>query len=112
MSPRIIRRIVLVIFVGAIGGMVGGSIADNNGIAITFGLISAVAALGLILVTSVTSGPDAPSFAAPGPAPAAFDEQEAAHMEARIEALVAAGADEATIRDLIRDAVRLGRTAR
>jgi hypothetical protein len=107
-SPRVIRRIVLVVFVGAIGGMVGGSIADNNGIAVTFGLISAVAALGLILVTSVTTGPDAPSF----DAPAAFDEEAAASMETRIEALVAGGADEATIRDLIRDAVRLGRSAR
>ena len=108
MSPRIIRRIVLAIFVAAIGGMVGGSIADNNGIAVTFGLISAVAALGLILVTSVTSGPDRPSF----DAPAVFDEDAAAAMEARIESLVATGADEATIRDLIRDAVRLGRSAR
>ena len=108
MSPRIIRRIVLAIFVGAIGGMVGGSIADNNGIAVTFGLISAVAALGLILVTSVTTGPDAPSF----DAPAAFDEEAAAAMEARIEALVAEGADEHVVRDLIRDAVRLGRSGR
>ena len=108
MSPRIIRRIVLAIFVGAIGGMVGGSIADNNGIAVTFGLISAVAALGLILVTSVTTGPNAPSF----DAPAAFDEDAAAAMEARIEALVAEGADEHTVRDLIRDAVRLGRSGR
>jgi hypothetical protein len=107
-SPRVIRRIVLAVFVGAIGGMVAGSIADNNGIAVTFGLISAVAALGLILVTSVTTGPTAPTF----DAPAAFDEQAAAIMETRIEDLVAAGADEATIRDLIRDAVRLGRTGR
>jgi hypothetical protein len=107
-SPRTIRRIVLAIFVAAIGGMVGGSIADNNGIAVTFGLISAVAALGLILVTSVTSGPDMPSF----DAPAAFDEEAAAAMEARIENLVDAGADEAAVRDLIRDAVRLGRSAR
>jgi hypothetical protein len=108
LSPRVIRRIVLVIFVGAIGGMVGGSIADNNGIAVTFGLISAVAALGLILVTSVTTGPNGPSFAPP----AAFDEEAAVAMEARIEALVAEGADETVVRDLIREAVRLGRSGR
>ncbi len=109
MSPKLIRRIVLVVFVAAIGGMVGGSIADNNGIAVTFGLISAVGALGLILVTSVTN-------AEPGTGAEVdaghYDEAAAAAMEARIEALVAKGADESTVRDLIRDAVRLGRSAR
>jgi hypothetical protein len=65
-QPRIVRRLVLVVFVGGIAGMIVGSIADNNGTAITFGLITAVAA----------------------------------------------GAEEATVRDLVRDAVVLGRSAR
>ena len=45
-------------FVAGIAGMIVGSIADNNGVAITFGLITAVAAVGLILVTAV-AGPEA-----------------------------------------------------
>ena len=49
-SPRIIRRIVLIVFVLGIGGMIGGSIAEITGLAITFGLITAIAALGLVLV--------------------------------------------------------------
>ena len=53
MSPRWIRRVVWLVFLGGIGGMIAGSIADNNGMAITFGLLTAVAAVGLILVSSV-----------------------------------------------------------
>ena len=55
MDPKILRRLVLVVFVGGIAGMIVGSIADNNGIAITFGLITAVAAICLMLVTSVAA---------------------------------------------------------
>ena len=58
MAPRTIRRLVIVVFVAGIAGMIVGSIADNNGVAITFGLITAAAAVGLILVTAV-AGPEA-----------------------------------------------------
>ena len=102
MQPRIVRRLVLVVFVGGIAGMIVGSIADNNGTAITFGLITAVAAVCLILVTSVSSTAETVHF----------DEVRAEEMESRIQALVAAGAEEATVRDLVRDAVVLGRSAR
>lgn len=110
MSERNVRRVVIVVFVGGIAGMIVGSIADNNGAAITFGLITAVAALGLILVTSVTV--DAPGQRASTDRPAAttVDESAARSVEARVESLVAGGADEAVIRDLVRDAVRLGRS--
>ena len=101
-QPRIVRRLVLVVFVGGIAGMIVGSIADNNGTAITFGLITAVAAVCLILVTSVSSTAETVHF----------DEVRAEEMESRIQALVAAGAEEATVRDLVRDAVVLGRSAR
>jgi hypothetical protein len=101
MSARWIRRIVLVIFAGGIAGMIVGSIADNNGTAVTFGLITAVAAAGLILVTSV-AGPGA--F---GGAP--VDEAAAEDVERRVEELVAAGVDEAEVRSLVRAAIRLGR---
>ena len=107
LSPRIIRRVVLVIFVLGIGGMIGGSIADNNGIAITFGLITAVAALALVLVTSIT--PPA-ALAKPGTVePPVVDQRLAADLEARIDALVAGGADEAEVRRLVGRAVELGR---
>ncbi len=100
MTPQLTRRVVLATFVGGIVGMIIGSIADNNGVAMTFGLITAVAALGLILVTSVTQ---------PAPGDEGFDDAEAEALETRISALVDAGADEAEVRDLVRDAVRMGR---
>jgi hypothetical protein len=103
MQPRLVRRLVLVVFVAGIAGMIAGSIADNNGIAITFGLVTAVAAVCLILVTSVTAAP---------PDQVRFDDVAAEAMEARIEALVRAGADESAVRDLVREAVLLGRSAR
>ena len=102
MQPKVVRRLVLVVFVGGIAGMIVGSIADNNGTAITFGLITAVAAVCLILVTSVSAATDSVHF----------DEARAQDMEARIQELVDAGADESAVRDLVRDAVVLGRSAR
>lgn len=94
MTPSIVRRIVIAVCVVGIGGMIAGSIADNNGTAITFGLVTAVAALCLIVVNAVTSPPD---------------ESVAEDVEARIGRLVAAGADETEVRDLVRQASRLGR---
>lgn len=103
MPPRVIRPLVLVVFVGGIAGMIVGSIADNNGIAVTFGLVTAVAAICLMLVTSVTAGVEAT---------VRFDEAMAESMEQRIGALVESGADEQAVRDLVRDAVLLGRSAK
>ena len=110
MSPRWIRRVVWLVFLGGIGGMIAGSIADNNGMAITFGLLTAAAAVGLILVSSVAPPG---SFHKPthDETSEGFDETTAADVEARIAALVAAGADETTVRQLVQQAVRLGRSA-
>ena len=102
MDPKLLRRTVLVVFVGGIAGMVVGSIMDNNGTAITFGIITAVAALALILTTALISGLPADRF----------DDERAEAVEARIAQLVADGADEPAVRDLVREAVVLGRTAR
>ena len=102
MDPKLLRRIVFVVFVGGIAGMVVGSIMDNNGTAITFGIVTAVAALCLILTTALIAGQPADRF----------DDERAEAVEARIQQLVAAGADESELRDLVRDAVVLGRTAR
>jgi hypothetical protein len=106
-SPRLVRRIVLCVFVLGIAGMIAGSIADNNGTAITFGLITAVAALALVLVTSV-SPPG--SLAKPGTTlTTEADEHLAADLEDRIATLVADGADEEGVRKLVGRAVELGR---
>lgn len=107
LGPRAIRRIVIVVFVAGIGGMIAGSIMDNNGIAITFGLITAIAALALVLVTQVSPpGALAKSTAAPTPV---VDERLAIDLESRIDALVAAGADENEVRKLVGRAIELGR---
>ena len=106
MSPRTIRRLVVVVFVSGITGMIIGSINDNNGVAITFGLITAAAALGLILVTAVAP-PE--TFDRGRRAEAPPDEEAAARLEERIDALVRAGGDEAELRELVRQAVALGR---
>lgn len=102
MDPRIVRRGVLVVFVGGIAGMIVGSIADSNGLAITFGIITAIAAICLMLVTSVTARTES----------VVFDESLAEAMESRVRELVEAGADEEQVRGLVRDAVVLGRSAR
>jgi len=97
-SPRLVRRVVLCVFVLGIAGMIAGSIA---------GLITAVAALALVLVTSV-SPPG--SLAKPGaPVTTEADERLAADLEDRIGALVADGADEDAVRKLVGRAVELGR---
>jgi hypothetical protein len=109
MSPRWIRRVVWLVFLAGVVGMIVGSIMDNNGVAITFGLLTAAAAVGLILVSSVAPPG---SFHKPGHAVSIdFDETTAADVETRIAALVAAGADERTVRQLVQQAVRLGRSA-
>jgi Na+/H+-dicarboxylate symporter len=103
-SPRWIRRIVLVVFVAGVAGMIVSSVAERTGAAMTFGLLTAAAAVGLILVTSV---------APPGAfAPPAVDDDAAAAVEAQVEALVADGANEGEVRRLVRRAVRLGRSMR
>ncbi len=117
MSPRLIRRLVVLVFVGGIAGMIVGSIKDSNGAAITAGIITATAALGLILITSVapsgslarparTSGEDDGGTGAD--AAPVFDERIARDVEARVQALVVAGADEDEVRKLVRRAIDLG----
>ena len=101
MKPSVVRGVILVVFVGGIAGMIVGSIADSNPAAMTFGLITAVAAICLVLTTAITAGRPRMHF----------DEATAEAMEARIAQLVDAGADEAAVRALVRDAVNLGSDA-
>jgi hypothetical protein len=106
LSPRLVRWVVQAVFVLGIAGMIVGSIADSNGLAITFGLITAVAALGLVLVTSV-SPPG--SLTKQGPAHREVDERLASDLEVRIDALVTDGANEDAVRKLVGRAIEMGR---
>ena len=101
MSPRVVRGVLIGVCGAGIAGMIVTSIVDSPGGALTFGLITAAAAVGMILVTAVTTG-----------GVARGDEELAAELEERVEALVAAGADESMTRDIVRRAVQLGRTMR
>ena len=101
-SARTIRRIVIGVCVVGVAGMIGGSIADRIGLAITSGAVTAIAVLCLILVTAA-AGPSA--FGAPEPP----DEAAAADLERRIELVVSTGADEVEVRSLVRAAIRFGR---
>jgi hypothetical protein len=103
-SPRWIRRIVIVVFVSGIAGMIVSSIADSTGGALTFGLVTAAAALGLILVAAVSP----PSALGAG----GGDEEAAAALDEQIAVLIDSGADEHDVRELVRTAVRLGRSLR
>ena len=101
MSPRWIRRAVLAIVVLGVAGMIAASIAERTGAAITAGLITAVAMLCLVLVTTVAP---ADGFGSP-----VVDVEMAAEVERRIAELVSAGADEAEVRSLVRTVRRLHR---
>ena len=103
MSPRAVRRIVIVVCIAGIGGMIASSIADNNGAALTTGLVTAVAALCLIVATAVTGG--GRGVAGPG-----HLDELGAEVERGVMSLVDAGADEQAVRDVIGAAVRFGRT--
>jgi len=105
-SPRLVRRCVLVVFVGGIAGMIVSSILESTGGAITFGLITAVAAIALVLVTSV-SPPGA--LSKHGTRSADVDERVAADIEQRVLELTDAGADEDQVRKLVSRAIEFGR---
>lgn len=99
-SVRVIRWTCAVVFVACIAGLIISSIAGNNeGWVLSIGMVGVAAAVVLIVVSLVTAGHRLP----------VFSEVRAEAIEARIADLVAAGADEDRLRDLVRDAVDLGR---
>jgi hypothetical protein len=95
-TPGAVRAAVLVVCGAGIAGMIIGSVADNNAVALTFGLVTAAAVACLIVVTAVT----APT--------AARTDERAERVEELIQGLVSAGADEEDVRALVREAVGLG----
>ena len=103
MSPRTVRRIVIAVCVAGIGGMIASSIADNNGAALTAGLVTAVAVLCLIVATAVTGG-------GRGVTPTGQLDELGAEIEQGVQALVDGGADEQQVRAVVGAAVRFGRS--
>jgi ABC-type transport system involved in multi-copper enzyme maturation permease subunit len=106
LSLRAVRRGTLVICVIGIAGMIVSSALTHNGAAVTFGIITAVAIVCSMVATSVaasTRGRPPEDVEAPPDALAAIVEQQ-------VVALVEAGADEEAVRQLVGEAVRLGRT--
>jgi multisubunit Na+/H+ antiporter MnhB subunit len=99
MSAKAVRRAVVAVFVLGVAGIIAFSISDDPDAALASGLLTAAAAVVLIAVTAVIT-----------PRRAADPEALAERLEDRVSALVAAGADEAEVRRLVRDAVALGRT--
>lgn len=97
---RTIRVVCIFSFIGGIASMIVASLADNNiGAVLTAGIISAIAAIVLLAVSTVTSTHRT----------AEFDEADAEILENGIRRVVAAGANEGAVRDLVRRAVELGR---
>ena len=101
MTARTVRRVVVALCVGGVAGLIVTSIADAQGAAVTIGLVTAAAVLCLIVATAVgdTSATERKGY----------DEAQAATVEMLVGDLVATGADEAALRCLVREAVRLGR---
>jgi hypothetical protein len=102
MSVRVARLALTAVTLAAIPGMVVSLAGDHQRAALAFGLVAGVAALGLILVTAVAAEPAGEKDA----------EEQAAGVEARVVALVARGADEQEVRQLVAEAVKLGRRRR
>jgi hypothetical protein len=94
-----VRRIVVALCVAGVAGLIVTSILDRQGAAVTIGLLTASAVLCLIVATAVGQNPT----------PRPFDEDQAALVEAMVADLLSDGADEAALRSLVREAVRLGR---
>lgn len=99
-SFRLIRATCVVLMVSGIPALIVSSIAGNNeGWVVTFGMITAAASLLLMATSAVASSRRVD----------AFNEAIAERVEARVRELVAAGADETTVRNLVRDALDLAR---
>ena len=102
MSARAVRIVLTVVALATVPAMIVSLIADAQAAATTFGLIAAGAVVALVMVSAATS--------AAAPAATGGAEELGAAVEERIAALVAAGADEAEVRALAAEAIRLGRT--
>lgn len=100
LALRNIRIICSAVFVAGIAGMIITSIAGNNvGLVNTIGGTTAISAL-VLLVATISSNASRPEV---------FDQAEAERIERKIAELVGSGTNENTLRDLVRQAIQLGR---
>ncbi len=110
MSVQAVRAMAISTCVLGIAGMIVGSIAGSAGWPVTFGIISAVAALCLIVATTVTSGSRSAGGDPAGPKGGPLDHDALGEdVERAIADLCRAGADEDALRALVGRAIRLGR---
>lgn len=101
-SLRNIRVICTITFVASIAGMIISSIAGNNtGLVTTIGVLGSIGAIVLLTASSIAKRQRID----------AFDDAAAEQLERQINEVVSLGTDEVTLRKLIRDATRLGRSA-
>jgi hypothetical protein len=101
---RVVRWVVIGVCVVGVGGIIAGSIADNNAMALTFGLVTA-AAVACLMVASAVSPSSTTTRST------SFDERQAARVEDLVGQLVADGAHESAVRALVGEAVRLGQSS-
>lgn len=101
MTPRLVRRCVLAVCAVGVVGMIIGSAHGDNGVALTFGLVTAAAIACLIVATAVGTG----SALQPGV-------ETAARVDELTHQLVAGGAPAPTVEALVREAVKLGQGRR
>ena len=100
LAPSTVRGVALVLCATGIIGMIVTSIVDRIDAALTFGFVGAVGALSLLLVGILVPAVEAAT---------SLDEERAVEVEAGIQRLVDAGADEGDLRATVRTAVELGR---
>ena len=99
-SLRVIRWVCAVVFVCGIAGIIVSSINGNNeGWVVTIGLTTTLAAITLIIASTVASRSRIP----------AFNDVAAERLESLISAEIANGANEDALREIVRRAVELGR---
>jgi len=89
-----------------IAGMIVTSALDHNGAAITFGLVTAVAILCSMVATSVAAAESRSRSAEYE----GCEEALASAVEEQVQTLLRGGTDEQVVRQLVGEAVRLGRT--
>lgn len=99
---KVFRLICAAVFIAGIPSLIISSIVDNNGLVLTFGLITAVAAIVLVSVSTVSATERID----------VFDDVLAERVEQRIAELVAQGADEQSVRELVRESIELARGPR
>lgn len=104
MARRWIPRVCAGVFVGGVAGIIVATINGNNaGVVLSIGLIITFAATALLVVGAVAANSPSGSTRID-----AFDEATAEQLEESVLSLVRDGADENTLRSLLRDARRLG----